>query len=339
VFVSRRSATRFSFWRLAPPSYGAVMMRRLLLIGVGAAAALLVPWTAYLAVTLPDEHSDSQWRLAWVGFDVALLACCAAGAWLGLRRRAAAIPVLAATTALLCCDAWFDVLFDWSRPDRWVSVAMAALVELPFAGVLALRAKQMLTGGMPIRQLTARDIELQTDPSCQRVGRALDELEPATVDQLAAAAKLPAEQVRTVLGRLQNGGYARRQRDGRWRGPGPLSLRLPVLSDVAAADRSRVAAFLDAKFDRELRLLTWASRHRDEFGGWGKGERARAHLTRAELDSLEAEYRDLLTRYCLLHDGPAPGTQEMAIRFYAFPIREFGEELGDEFAEEQSGPG
>jgi hypothetical protein len=326
-------------WWLASAAYGAEMMRRLLLTVVGAAAVLLVPWTAYLAVTLPDEHSDSEWRLAWVGFDLALLCCCALGGWFALRRRAAAIPVLTATAALLCCDAWFDVLFDWSRPDRWVSLAMALLVELPFAAVLALRARVMLTGGMPIRKLTARDIELQTDPSCQAVGRALDDLGTATVDQVAAAASLPLSEVRRVLGRLRAAGYARRWPDGRWRGPGPLSLRLPVLSEVAAADRPGVAAFLDAKFGRELRLLTWASRHRDEFGGWGKGERAGAHLTSAELDSFDAEYRDLVTRYCLLHDGPAPGTQEIAIRFYAFPIREFGERLGDEFAEEQPGPG
>jgi hypothetical protein len=54
-------------------------------------------------------------------------------------------------------------------------------------------------------------------------------------------------------------------------------------------------------------------------GPWGKGERAAVHLTADELARFDAEYLDLLTRYCLLRSGPAEGTRPVLVRFYAFP--------------------
>jgi hypothetical protein len=114
------------------------MSRRVLLAFVGSAAAGLLPWTIYLAQTLPDRHASNSWKLAWVGFDTGLLLLFAAATVLGLRRRRAAVPLLAATAALLCADAWFDVVLDWDTPGRWVSVAMALLLELPAAVLLLL---------------------------------------------------------------------------------------------------------------------------------------------------------------------------------------------------------
>ncbi|ALG08454.1 hypothetical protein [Kibdelosporangium phytohabitans] len=77
------------------------MSRRLLLLVVGGAAVLLVPWTIYLAGVLPDHHRIGEWRLAWVGFDIALVCCFAVAVRLGLRRRRAAVPMMAATAAML----------------------------------------------------------------------------------------------------------------------------------------------------------------------------------------------------------------------------------------------
>ncbi|WP_052682085.1 hypothetical protein [Saccharothrix sp. ST-888] len=45
----------------------------------------LVPWIAFLAATLPVHDESRQWRPAWVGFDMALLAALAATAWAGWR--------------------------------------------------------------------------------------------------------------------------------------------------------------------------------------------------------------------------------------------------------------
>lgn len=293
------------------------MIRRVLLAFIGAAAVVLVPWTAYLAGTLPDNHGTTQWRLAWVGFDVALACCFAVATWLGARRKRGAVPILAATAALLCCDAWFDVVLDWTEPDRWTSVALALLVELPLAVLLGLRARRLLTDGMPRRTLVLRDVEIHADTANQELLAALDA--PMTVDELAAATGRRTDDATAALHQLALSGYARQDRAGRWR-RGRQDLRMPTLDDVDEAERPRIAAFLDAKFAHELKLLTWAAEHRDDFGPWGKGERASAYLTEAELAGLDAEYHELAIRYCLLRTGQAPGTREVAIRFYAFPL-------------------
>ena len=292
----------------------AIMVRRVLLVFLFGTAVFLVPWTGYLARTLPDRFDTGEWRVVWVGFDIALTGCFAAAAWLGARRRRGAVPMLTVTATLLCCDAWFDVVMDWSGSDRWTSLAMAALLELPIAAVMLWRARSILVGGPPARLLTMRDIEIHTDPSAQSLLRSLGN-GPAHADTLAGA------NVTATLERLAQAGHVRRLRDRRW-ALAKQNLRMPNLADVAEKDRPAVAAYLDAKYDRELRLLGWAARHRDEFGPWGRGERATTHLTAAQLASFDAEYRDLVTRYCLLHDGQADGTREVAIRFYAFPMPE-----------------
>jgi hypothetical protein len=295
------------------------VIRRVLLAFIGAAAVVLVPWTAYLAGTLPDDHGTTQWRLAWVGFDVGLACCFAVATWLGARLGRGAVPVLAATAALLCCDAWFDVVLDWTDPDRWTSVALALLVEVPLAVLLGLRARHLLSGGMPRRTLALRDVEIHTDTADQELLAALDT--PMAVDELATGIGRHIDDVTASLRRLARSGYARQDRDGRWQRD-RQELRMPVLDDVDEAERPRIAAYLDAKFAHELKLLTWAADHRDDFGPWGKGERASAHLTEAELASLDAECHELVIRYCLLRRGQGPGTREVAIRFYAFPLRQ-----------------
>ncbi|MFL6125894.1 hypothetical protein [Actinophytocola sp.] len=286
------------------------MVRRFVLVFLGAAAVCLVPWIVYLAHTLPDRHDAGQWRVAWVGFDVALVGCFAGAAWLGSRRRRAAVPLLAATAALLCCDAWFDVLLDWTSADRWTSVALAAFAEVPIAVALLVAARRLLTGEMRHRDLTIRDIEVQDDPLYQRLLRV-----SATTEELARAGVADVEE---CLGRLAADGFVRRQRDGRWVGL-PQSLREPRPDDFGEPHRTRVAAYLDQLYHRELALLSWATAHRAEFGPWSRAQRASARLTESELRAFEAEYLELLTRYVRLRSGPAPGVRRLAVRFYAFP--------------------
>ncbi|ALG08453.1 hypothetical protein [Kibdelosporangium phytohabitans] len=69
-----------------------------------------------------------------------------------------------------------------------------------------------------------------------------------------------------------------------------------------------MAAYLEQKYQSELRLLTWAARIRTEFGPWAAGSRAVIHLSEADLARFDTEYNDLFTRYCLLHDKPEQGT-------------------------------
>lgn len=128
-----------------PPTPSA---RRRRLTVVIAAAVVLVPWTVYIGLTVPDRYVVHNWTLTWTGFDVILALMFAATALLGLLRRQ--LVVLAAFTSgvLLLCDAWFDVTTANSH-DRLTSIAIAALVEVPVAVLLissALRLLRMTLG-------------------------------------------------------------------------------------------------------------------------------------------------------------------------------------------------
>lgn len=275
----------------------------------------LVPWTVYLGYTLPTTFDTGQWKLAWVGFDAGLVGCFAAATWLGWRRHRAAVPMLAATAALLCCDAWFDVVLDWAGPDRWTSVAMALGAELPIAGLLLWRARTLLVGPRP-RALTLRDIEVRTNPTYQRLLAALGGSRQADVNTLAVELARPVDEVETMLRELRAAGYLR-SRGGRWQQTA-MSTTMPRPEDFDGAQREQVERFVNAKFDHELRLFGWAAEHRDEFGEWGKGHRATVRLTAAELAAFDAEYEELIARYGLRHRSTSD-EREVAIRFYAFP--------------------
>ncbi|MFF7406060.1 hypothetical protein [Streptomyces murinus] len=79
------------------------------LIGLAAAAVLLVPWMAVLAMTLPGRTTVDHWPLAWIGLDVLMAAGCAATALLGLRADPRARLTASATASTAVLDAWFDI--------------------------------------------------------------------------------------------------------------------------------------------------------------------------------------------------------------------------------------
>ncbi len=100
--------------------------------GLGVGAVLLIPWTAYLALTLPERAVAVHYDLAWVGFDVMLVAVLAAAAYAAFRRPRW-LPVWASSAAtMLVVDAWFDIVTS-RGVDRFEAVVMALLVELPVA--------------------------------------------------------------------------------------------------------------------------------------------------------------------------------------------------------------
>lgn len=127
--------------------------RRLLLISAGAAA--LVPWTAYLAVTLPDRYVVRDWTLTWVGFDVILTVMFATTAVLGILRRHLVVLSAAAAGVLLLCDAWFDVTTA-NAHDLPSSITLAALVEVPIALLL-------ITGALRLVRIRLVDTTSLTD--------------------------------------------------------------------------------------------------------------------------------------------------------------------------------
>jgi hypothetical protein len=105
---------------------------------------VLIPWSVYLAVSLPRQTVTDHWRGAWVGFDILLIASLAVTAYLGWRVRQMVVVGLLTTAVLLVCDAWFDVMLT-SGTDRWVSLSMALLVELPLAVLFLVAAHGLFT--------------------------------------------------------------------------------------------------------------------------------------------------------------------------------------------------
>jgi hypothetical protein len=104
----------------------------------------LIAWIGILASTLPDHHSDKQWKAAWVGFDIALvigMLVTAVGAW--KRRQFMAISCIV-TSALLFCDAWFDIVLSWGSKDLLWAVLMAAVAEIPFGSYLFWAATRII---------------------------------------------------------------------------------------------------------------------------------------------------------------------------------------------------
>lgn len=137
-------------WRLARPAadvlprhYDAYRVRRHRVVLMTLCAAVLVPWTAYLGVSLPDRYVARHWTLTWVGFDVVLIGMFAATAVLGLLRRQLVVVAAFSSGVLLLCDAWFDVTTA-NAHDRPLSIATAVLAEVPIAILLISSALRLI---------------------------------------------------------------------------------------------------------------------------------------------------------------------------------------------------
>lgn len=110
-----------------------------LLAGLG-----LLPWTAYLVLTLPGRHVQTgYYDLAWGGFDIALAALLVATGVGLVRRRLWVQSTATAAATMLVCDAWFDVLSSRPGRERLVAIALAAAAELPSALVCLLVARHV----------------------------------------------------------------------------------------------------------------------------------------------------------------------------------------------------
>jgi hypothetical protein len=97
-------------------------------------SVVMVPWIAYIAVSLPSRQLSPNYDLAWAGFDVLLTAGLAGSAYFALRRSRYLSAAAAATAAMLVVDAWFDCMTT-PGSDRWRSITFCFLVELPLAAV------------------------------------------------------------------------------------------------------------------------------------------------------------------------------------------------------------
>jgi hypothetical protein len=99
------------------------------------AAVVLIPWTVYLAVTLPKRDVDTHYRGAWVGFDLLLVAAIVLTAYFAFRVDTRVQLPATATATLLLVDAWFDVMTAGHRRATFLALVMALCIELPAAGM------------------------------------------------------------------------------------------------------------------------------------------------------------------------------------------------------------
>jgi hypothetical protein len=95
----------------------------------------LLPWTLWLALSLPSEKLAKHWDLAWVGFDLLLAALLLSTAYTFVRRSPYLEAFAAASGALLLADAWFDVITASTSRERWFAIGLALVGELPAAAV------------------------------------------------------------------------------------------------------------------------------------------------------------------------------------------------------------
>ena len=112
-----------------------------LLLALG---VITLPWTANLAVYLPDKSEAAHYNASWVGFDLLLCALLIRTGWSLLRHRAYVEVTAAMTAVMLFIDAWFDVLSAPTAKEFAIALTLALVAELPLAAFclwVALRAE------------------------------------------------------------------------------------------------------------------------------------------------------------------------------------------------------
>jgi len=65
----------------------------------------LLAWIIFLGATLPAQTVAHEWKLAWVGLDVAEAVGLLFVTWAARRLREMLIPAAIVTGTLLVCDA------------------------------------------------------------------------------------------------------------------------------------------------------------------------------------------------------------------------------------------
>jgi hypothetical protein len=124
-------------------------------------SVLLIPWSLFLVLTLPDHTTAHAWNLAWAGFDVGMAVALGATAWAIATRSVWAGPLAAACGTMLLIDAWFDVTTAGSGGDQVQAIAMAVFLEIPLALLLLATARHIgLVVVQARRYLEAADVHL-----------------------------------------------------------------------------------------------------------------------------------------------------------------------------------
>lgn len=125
------------------------------------ATVVLIPWTFYLAISLPRHATDTRYRAAWVGFDVMLVMSIALTAYFALKIDARVQLPATATATLLVVDAWFDVMTSSGRNNTLAALILALAIELPGAAFSLYVAQRVYEHAdeMAINESTGSDLD------------------------------------------------------------------------------------------------------------------------------------------------------------------------------------
>lgn len=107
-------------------------------------AIVMIPWTAYLAWSLPGHFRAQDWKIAWVGFDAVLIGALVAAALASWFRRRILAPIAIVLATLLCVDAWFDVNTSFGTPGGILTILMALSLNLPLAAFFVFVARRIM---------------------------------------------------------------------------------------------------------------------------------------------------------------------------------------------------
>jgi hypothetical protein len=94
----------------------------------------LLPWIAYIAISLPARQLSPNYDIAWAGFDLLLFGGLASTAYFALRRSRYLSSAATATGTILIVDAWFDVMTSPSH-ELPQALVLCIVVELPLAAL------------------------------------------------------------------------------------------------------------------------------------------------------------------------------------------------------------
>ena len=112
-----------------------ITLRQFVMVAFAAVAVLLLPWTAFLSLSLPSTHFSTHWDLAWTGFDIGLAVLFGATAIAAYMRSTWVAALAASLGTLLVVDAWFDVVLESHSDERRYSILLAFAAELPAAAI------------------------------------------------------------------------------------------------------------------------------------------------------------------------------------------------------------
>lgn len=91
---------------------------------------LMLIWVVYLRLTLPRTYAAQHWRMAWIGFDIALFISLINSLrdYIDATKSKFKTGYISAT--LLFVDSWFDVVTS-QRHDRLLAICMALFIQIP----------------------------------------------------------------------------------------------------------------------------------------------------------------------------------------------------------------